>query len=57
MIELIKLHGLKWTKIAKYMKDRNRQQCADRWNNALDPKILKGSWSPEVCNYNLVKIS
>ncbi|KAJ6217335.1 hypothetical protein RDWZM_008492 [Blomia tropicalis] len=55
LIELIKLHGLKWTKIAKYMKDRNRQQCADRWNNALDPKILKGSWSPEE-DTNLIEL-
>lgn len=54
MIELIKIHGLKWAKIAKYMKDRNGQQCACRWNNALDPKISKGNWTLEVCNCNLV---
>ncbi|KAJ6217521.1 hypothetical protein RDWZM_008678 [Blomia tropicalis] len=47
LIELIKIHGLKWTKIANYMKGRNGQQCAGRWNNVLDPKILKGSWTSE----------
>ncbi|KAJ6218652.1 hypothetical protein RDWZM_009809 [Blomia tropicalis] len=47
LIELIKIHGLKWAKIARFMNNRNRKQCASRWNNTLDPNILKGSWTPE----------
>ncbi|KAI2801510.1 Myb- protein B [Blomia tropicalis] len=47
LIELIKIHGLKWVEIAKHMKGRNDTQCSQRWHFTLDPKIIKGSWTPE----------
>lgn len=34
-----------WTKIAKYVPDRQGKQCRQRWFNHLDPNINKGEWS------------
>lgn len=31
-----------WTKIAKYVPDRQGKQCRERWFNHLDPTINKG---------------
>ncbi len=36
-----------WTKCSEYIKGRSGKQCREHWNNALDPKITKGQWTPE----------
>ena len=34
-----------WFAIAKNMNNRNARQCRERWNNYLDPNLVKDEWS------------
>jgi hypothetical protein len=47
LIELVRLHGRKWSKIAIYMGERVGKQCRERYVNHLDPNLKKGAWDPE----------
>ncbi|KAJ1446176.1 hypothetical protein M885DRAFT_605582 [Pelagophyceae sp. CCMP2097] len=39
------ISGVSWSKIAaKLQHGRNAQTCSDRWKNAVDQKICKGTW-------------
>lgn len=45
----VQLHnGKNWKKIAQHFKDRTDVQCLHRWQKVLDPKLVKGPWTPEV---------
>lgn len=44
----VEKHGARnWKKIATDVPNRNHVQCLQRWRKALDPKVVKGHWSPE----------
>jgi len=47
VLELIKVHGPKWTKIALIMGGRTGKQVRDRYLNVLTPHINKASWTQE----------
>jgi len=47
VLELIKVHGPKWTKIALIMGGRTGKQVRDRYLNVLTPHINKASWTAE----------
>lgn len=47
LIELVRIHGRKWSKIAMYMGDRVGKQCRERYVNHLDPRLKKVAWTPE----------
>ena len=48
--KVVKLHGAKnWKKIAEYFKDRTDVQCHHRWQKVLNPELVKGPWTKEVC--------
>jgi len=47
VLELIKVHGPKWTKVALIMGGRTGKQVRDRYLNVLTPHINKASWSQE----------
>ncbi|CAM9726132.1 unnamed protein product, partial [Choristocarpus tenellus] len=36
-----------WTEIASRIPGRVGKQCRERWNNHLDPALIKGDWTPE----------
>ena len=36
-----------WTKCSEFIKGRSGKQCREHWNNALDPQLTKGQWTPE----------
>ncbi|VVB10636.1 unnamed protein product [Arabis nemorensis] len=40
--------GKNWKKIAECFKDRTDVQCLHRWQNVLNPELVKGPWSKEV---------
>jgi hypothetical protein len=40
-----------WKVIAQYFNhDKNDQQCSYRWQKVLNPTLVKGPWTPEVCD-------
>ncbi len=48
LIEWVKLEGpKKWASCAEFIKGRNGKQCRERWFNALNPSVKKGSWTAE----------
>jgi hypothetical protein len=47
LIELVRIHGRKWSKIAMYMGDRVGKQCRERYVNHLDPRLKKVAWTTE----------
>lgn len=47
ILQMVKVHGKSWSKIAKLLKSRNGKQIRDRYLNALDPQTKKGKFSKE----------
>ena len=43
-----KAEDLDWRKISEHFFARNAGQCQNRWDNHLDPDIVKGPWTKEV---------
>jgi hypothetical protein len=39
-----------WGQVASYMPDRNSRQCRERWNNYVNPAIMKMPWIPHEEN-------
>uniref|UniRef100_A0A1D1Y9H1 Myb-related protein 3R-1 n=1 Tax=Anthurium amnicola TaxID=1678845 RepID=A0A1D1Y9H1_9ARAE len=39
--------GRCWKKIAEFFPDRSEVQCLHRWQKVLNPKLIKGPWTPE----------
>ena len=38
-----------WEKIAEHFDDRSEHQCLHRWEKVLNPELVKGAWTKEVC--------
>ncbi len=48
LIDWIKTNGpTNWSACAEYIPGRTGKQCRERWINALNPLLKKGSWEPE----------
>lgn len=47
LIELVSLHGEKWSKIATLMQGRTGKQIRDRYINSLKPGIRQEAWTKE----------
>lgn len=47
--ELVLLHGENWPFISQYFKDRTDSQCQQRWEKVVNPNLVKGPWTKEVC--------
>ena len=39
-------HPIKWSYVAKFIKDRTGKQCRERYVNHLKPQVKNDSWSP-----------
>jgi len=44
---VLKYNARNWREIAKMVPGRDYTQCSQRWKKVLDPKVIKGQWSPE----------
>ena len=49
MKELVEKYNLDWRTIAGHFADRSESQCQRRWTKVLDPDLIKGAWTKEVC--------
>ena len=48
LVKLISLIGPRsWDDIAAQIPNRTGKQCRERWNNHLDPLVMKNQWSTE----------
>jgi len=47
LLALNQKHGNRWSEIAKGMKTRSGQQCAQRWRHKVNPNIRRERWSAE----------
>lgn len=45
----VEQHGEHWESIAQLMKTRTDMQCQHRWNKVVNPNLIKGPWTKEVC--------
>jgi hypothetical protein len=50
---LVVQHGERWESIAQHLKDRSDIQCQQRWTKVVNPELIKGPWTKEVCEINL----
>ena len=41
----------KWSEVASYFQDRSDVQCQQRWDKVVNPSLVKGPWTKEVCDY------
>jgi hypothetical protein len=35
-----------WNEVASYFPGRNPRQCRERWNNYVNPRVMKVPWTP-----------
>ena len=42
-------NGKNWKKIAEHLPGREDTQCLHRWQKVLNPELVKGPWTQEVC--------
>ena len=48
LVQLISVIGPRsWDEIAAQVPNRTGKQCRERWNNHLDPLVMKTEWSIE----------
>ena len=48
LIDWIKTNGASnWSACSEFIPGRTGKQCRERWMNALNPLLKKGSWEPE----------
>ena len=56
--QAVLLHkGKNWKKIAEHLEGREDTQCLHRWQKVLNPALVKGPWTKEVCflvNYTVL---
>lgn len=38
-----------WKQVSAYFPDRTDIQCQHRWYKVLNPDLIKGAWTKEVC--------
>ncbi|EPQ59573.1 hypothetical protein GLOTRDRAFT_34698 [Gloeophyllum trabeum ATCC 11539] len=43
----VEAYGHAWLEVATCVPGRSNEQCRDRWNERLNPKVIKGKWSEE----------
>lgn len=43
----VSAYGNSWVDVAGMMDGRSNEQCRDRWNERLDPKINREAWTEE----------
>jgi len=43
----VSAYGNSWVDVASMMEGRSNEQCRDRWNERLDPKINREAWTEE----------
>lgn len=43
----VSAYGNSWVDVASMMEGRSNEQCRDRWNERLNPKINRGAWTEE----------
>lgn len=43
----VSAYGNSWVDVAAMMEGRSNEQCRDRWNERLDPKINRDTWKEE----------
>jgi hypothetical protein len=43
----VSAYGNSWVDVATMMEGRSNEQCRDRWNERLDPKINREAWTEE----------
>jgi Myb-like DNA-binding domain len=43
----VEAYGNSWLDVALTIEGRNNEQCRDRWNEKLDPKINRDAWTEE----------
>ena len=43
----VSAYGNSWVDVASMMEGRSNEQCRDRWNEKLDPKINREAWTEE----------
>ena len=41
--------SIDWCSIAQHFDDRSDVQCESRWHKVLNPDLIKGPWTKEVC--------
>lgn len=47
--DLVLMHGEDWPLISQHFKDRTDSQCQQRWEKVVNPSLVKGPWTKEVC--------
>ncbi|KAF9269948.1 hypothetical protein L218DRAFT_982651 [Marasmius fiardii PR-910] len=47
LLELLRVHGQKWSLIARQIPGRTDDACSKRYNEALDPNLKKSEWTSE----------
>lgn len=48
--KLVNLYGdSSWSEISKFFQDRTDVQCQQRWDKVVNPELVKGPWTKEVC--------
>lgn len=45
-----------WSTVAGFFPDRNEAQCSHRWQKVVNPELVKGPWTKEVCVLQLLKL-
>lgn len=46
--------NLRWDVISSHFPDRSDVQCQQRWAKVVNPELVKGPWTKEVCFKNLI---
>jgi len=46
-----------WQCVAEFFSDRSDIQCQHRWEKFLSPELVKGSWTKEASDLNIVFIA
>jgi len=43
----VAVYGKSWVDVAAFIPGRNNDQCRERWNDHVDPAVVKGRWTDE----------
>lgn len=47
--QLVEEYQERWDLIAQHFNDRSDIQCQQRWHKVVNPDLVKGPWTKEVC--------
>ncbi|PCH41368.1 hypothetical protein WOLCODRAFT_69152 [Wolfiporia cocos MD-104 SS10] len=45
--EAVIVLGHAWSEVASFVPGRSNEQCRDRYNEVLNPSVVKGKWTPD----------